>query len=477
MIWHQLHRNVANRGKESRGYEVIEKFSFTSSNLGLLPFVFFTRSVFSFLSLLFFIYRRDTTQIKFFFLMHSKNDIIIIGGGAAGIFAAINTAKKKPKTKISVFEASKKLLSKVLISGGGRCNVTNYTLDPKELTHNYPRGGKELLGPFTTFGVKETMGWFDTHGVALKVEKDKRVFPKSNTSQTIADCLLEEAKNHNISIHPGEKVYSISKDKTADRFFLKTNTSEHTATSVLIASGGNEKSFSLAESLGHRIVPPVPSLFTFTITDPLITDLAGISFQEVEAKLPLDSKKFRHRAPLLITHWGLSGPAIIVLSSKAARVLHQENYNTKLHINFIPRYSLDEAKEILTNFRSAHLQKQLTSLNPFSLPASFWQRLISILFSEENLQYQELSKTKIDLIVQKLSSCCFTIQGKGVFKEEFVTAGGVSLKEVNFKTMESKLVKNLFFAGEVLDIDGVTGGFNFQSAWTTAWIASQNIMR
>jgi predicted Rossmann fold flavoprotein len=406
--------------------------------------------------------------------MDSEIDIAIIGGGAAGVFAAISAAEKIPGRKISVFESGRKLLSKVLISGGGRCNVTNQTPDPRELVKNYPRGGRELLGPFTAFGVRETIAWFESRGVRLKTERDNRVFPITDSSSTIADCLLGEAKKHRINFCAGEKITGVSKEASR-KFLLTSATSSCIADKLLIAAGGNEKSFSLPESLGHTIIPPVPSLFTFTITDPLLEGLSGVSFDEVKTMLHIDGKKFTHQAPLLITHWGLSGPAIIVLSSKAARELHTVNYNTTLKINFLPGLSTHEAETILTEYRSKHPNKLLASQNPFSLPSSFWERLIVNLFPEQNMICQSLSKQGIRALVQKLMFCEFTIHGKGVFKEEFVTAGGVSLREVNFKTMESKIIKDLYFAGEVLDIDGVTGGFNFQSAWTTGWIAGQSI--
>lgn len=431
--------------------------------------------------------------------MPNKSDIAIIGAGAAGIFAAINAAERLPNAKITIFEASGKALSKVLISGGGRCNVTNHTPEPQQMVQNYPRGQRELLGPLTVFGVRETITWFEKRGVPLKTEKDKRMFPLSNTSQTIADCLLFEAKRLNVEIKYGEKVQSIRKetceDKTlsehkdakTEKFVLCSKSGEYTTSCLLLASGGNEKSFSLAESLGHRIIPAVPSLFTFSIENPLLSELSGVSFQDVETKLTIGKKKSSHRGPLLITHWGLSGPAVIVLSSKAARELHEVSYNTTLVVDFIPKYSFEEASILLTNVRTENLQKKISALNPFSLPTSFWERLITIFHQdtngqnkanhEINIQYQELSKGKIEQLIHRLKSYPLEITAKGVFKEEFVTAGGVSLKEVNFKTMESKLVKNLFFAGEVLDIDGVTGGFNFQSAWTTAWIGSQNILK
>lgn len=404
----------------------------------------------------------------------SKN-VAILGGGAAGFFAAVNTAEKNPTYKVTIFEATSKLLSKVIISGGGRCNVTNYTLDPKELVTKYPRGGRELLGPFNKFAPNDTMKWFTSRGVELKVEGDNRVFPMTDSSSTVSDLLINSAKKAGVKIMSNERVKNIEKDYDSDKFIVSARSGKEIFDFVLIASGGSEKSFELAASLGHSIVSPVPSLFTFEIEHELIKDLAGLAFNRVEATLFFNKKAYKNIGPLLITHWGLSGPAILVLSSWCARELCEANYHSELQINFLTVTNIEQAVEKLNLFRNGNLNKKICNAKPFDITNSFWERILSVLQINQNTTWQEASKKNLQDFARTLVSSKFQIRGKGKFKEEFVTAGGVALKEVDFRTMESKICKGLYFAGEVLDIDGVTGGFNFQSAWTTAWIASQSI--
>lgn len=397
----------------------------------------------------------------------------IIGGGAAGFFAAIQVARSYTNASVYILEGSKRLLTKVRISGGGRCNVTHNKRDVRELLQAYPRGGKELHGPFTRFAVSDTIEWFQKEGVALKVEQDNRMFPITDSSETIARCLIEAAKQAGVTIVKERKVISINKIDEA--YCLTYNGQEsETYDSVILTTGGVKSSFSLAEDLGHTIVPPVPSLFTFKIADPLLTDLEGISFSEVQATLEVSSKKFTKVAPLLITHWGLSAPAVIELSAWGARELHEANYRAKLTVSFLPRLGAQGCMEELNEAKKRYPKKQVSTYALFGLPKRFWTRAAHISGIAQNEKYADCSKEKIHNLASLLTQKEFQVTGKGVFKEEFVTSGGVKLSEVDFKTMQSKLTPGLYFAGEVLDIDGITGGFNFQSAWTTAWIAGSN---
>ncbi len=401
--------------------------------------------------------------------------IAVVGGGAGGFFSAINCAELHPDYEIEILEGTSKVLSKVLISGGGRCNLTNFALSTNDLQAKYPRGGKELLGPYSRYAVKETMAWFESRGVKLKVEADNRVFPITDSSKTIADCLIHASKNSGVKIRLNERVRKIDYDESLGKFNLHTIKASEKYDAVVLASGGSDGSFSLASQLGHKIIPAVPSLFTFEIVNPLLEGLQGVSFQSAEASLKFGKKNFKNIGPLLITHWGLSGPSVIVLSSICARELHNCNYKTLLKVNFLGEKSCDQALHEIKEFRSANLKKKVTNAKPFDIPNSFWERILNLSGGDFLSVWQDMSSKKIQEVLNFLLNSSFQISGKGKFKEEFVTAGGVSLKEVDFRTMESKKCKGLFFAGEVLDVDGVTGGYNFQSAWTTGWIASQNI--
>lgn len=390
--------------------------------------------------------------------------LVIIGGGAAGIFAAAVCAEKTKRVEVIVLEKTRQLLSKVRISGGGRCNVTHAQFDPKKLTSNYPRGSKELLGPFHTFQPQDTIAWFASHGVELKTEEDGRMFPVTDHSSTIINALLDAAKEGGVDIRTEHGVRSI--EKLDGRFRIELDGRDPIDCDyVLLATGSTPHGHQMAASLGHTIVPSVPSLFTFNTPTSPLNDLSGIVVEDVE--ISLEKSAFKQRGPVLITHWGFSGPAALKLSAWAARDLHDCNYRTQLYINWIPSYD----KELLFRLKTEKPQKTLEAENPFHLPMNLWKRFLALCEIPQTT-LGHLSKKDLTRLVETLTRFPFQVEGKTTYKQEFVTCGGVNLKEVDFKTMESRLVKNLFFSGEVLDIDGVTGGFNFQNAWTTAYLAA-----
>jgi len=398
--------------------------------------------------------------------------VVVIGGGAAGIFAAIHCAELNPKLEVIVLEAGHQLLSKVKISGGGRCNVTHHCFNPAELVQYYPRGGQALRGAFTRFQPQDTINWFNTRGVKLKTEGDGRIFPVTDDSQTIIDCLLKSATQAGVKLKTGTPVTTVK--KIDDKFSLELKTGERRECDrLLIATGSHPSGYRFAKQLGHQIQSPVPSLFTFTISDRRLQGLAGLTIPAVTLSLNCGKNKITQTGPLLITHWGLSGPAVLKLSAWGAKILFENNYKMPLVINWIPLDNPESLKQKLLKLKSEIPRKQLNSFSPFNIPKRLWQRFLEIINIPEKTPWAELSNQKIHQLSQELTQGTFQIQGKGVFKEEFVTCGGVTLKEVDFKTMESKICPGLYFAGEVLDIDGVTGGFNFQSAWTTGRLAGQ----
>lgn len=408
--------------------------------------------------------------------------VAVIGGGAAGYFSSIQIKEFNPSFDVSLFEATNKVLSKVLISGGGRCNVTNNTQDVRELVKNYPRGEKELIGPFNQFGPSDTISWFESKGVKLKTEDDRRVFPVTNNSESIANALVDCAKGYKINIRKNSRVdYVEPNESSANGFFLCFKNSEREFyDKVVIACGGIKKQSSLFSKLRHKIIDPVPSLFSFEINDQLIEGLLGISIREVDAKLSFSSEKVNSKyvvesKPLLITHWGLSGPAVIVLSSHYARELYDVSYQAKLTLNFLPKNKPSEVKSMLLDMKSKSPKKKLYSSKVFDLPSALWSRFLDASKIDKDLLWANLSIREAEVISENLTKYEFQIIGKGQFKEEFVTSGGVSLKEVDFKTMQSKLHPGLYFCGEVLDIDGVTGGFNFQAAWTTGYLVGRGM--
>lgn len=397
---------------------------------------------------------------------------IVIGGGAAGYFAAINAAKQHPSLKVIILEASAKVLQKVKVSGGGRCNVTNACFEPKELVKNYPRGQKELLGPFHQFMTGDTMQWFEERGVPLKIEEDNRVFPKSNSSQSIIDCFLGQADKYSVELLTNHRVSGIKKE--GDLFKILTPQKTFTADYLLIATGSTPKMFPTIKDLGHKIITPIPSLFTFNIIDKRLKDNMGLSVPFGRVKV--SNTKLEAQGPILITHWGLSGPAILKLSAWGALDLNQKNYQFEIEVNW-----LDKKQETVLNLLTIHKKespkKQIYLYSPFKeIPKRLWQKLFVASEIKEQTTWAQLSNTQLQNLVKQLTKSIFEVTGKSTFKEEFVTAGGVDLKEINFKRFESKLHKNLFFAGEVLNIDAITGGFNFQNAWTGAWIVAQNIL-
>jgi predicted Rossmann fold flavoprotein len=399
--------------------------------------------------------------------------VVVVGGGAAGFFGAIACAEAHPNFQVTLLEATPKLLSKVRISGGGRCNVTHACFEPTMLAQNYPRGGKALRGPLSRFQPRDTVDWFERHGVRLKTEADGRMFPVTDDSETIADCLTRSARTAGVEVLTGVEVQSVEASDSRFTIHLKESKSI-VCDRILLATGSNPLGYRFAASLGHDLVPPVPSLFTFKITDPRIQDLAGVSVPSVQARLLVEGyKPLEQMGPLLITHWGMSGPAVLKLSAWGARMLHETQYRGTLQVNWVPALTADELRDQLLRAKAEYAKRAIVNYSPVPLPQRLWQRCVSAIGIDSELRWADLSKKALNQLLQELQQGRFEVQGKGVFKDEFVTCGGINLKEVNFKTMESRCCPGLYFAGEILDVDGVTGGFNFQNAWTTGWIAGQ----
>jgi predicted Rossmann fold flavoprotein len=397
-------------------------------------------------------------------------DVIIIGGGAAGFFAAINCAEQNPDLSICILERGKEGLNKVKVSGGGRCNVTHAEFIPQELVQNYPRGEKELLGPFHTFMTGDTMEWFEKRGVKLKIEEDGRMFPVSNSSQTIIDCFLNEAKKHNLEVLYSHSVKEIiNQDKN---WKVITNQENFSSNKLLVATGSNTKIWKILKDLGHGIIHSVPSLFTFNIKDQRIKDIPGVVAQNVQIKV-IDTN-LESEGPLLITHWGMSAPAILKLSAFGALELAKRDYKFQIEINFI-QTSFEDCLAILKEIKQSAIKKMVINSTQFELPKRLWEQLVLASNINNKSRWADLNKVQLESLSSQLTKAIFKVEGKSTFKEEFVTAGGIDLKEINFKTFESKLYKNLYFAGEILNIDAVTGGFNFQNAWTGAYIAAKSI--
>jgi predicted Rossmann fold flavoprotein len=413
--------------------------------------------------------------------------IIVIGGGAAGFFGAVTCASAHPYAQVTLLEAGRQPLSKVRISGGGRCNVTHACFEPALLVQNYPRGSKALRGAFTRFNAKDTVAWFESQGVKLKTESDGRMFPITDDSETIVNCLVNAAEDAGVRFRMGTAVKSIEPQhsrlsgeiedasRTPWAFEIELKTGEILRCDrILLATGSNPQGYAIAKALGHKIESPVPSLFTFNIPDPRLQDLAGISVNNAQLRLPEAGKTLKEQTgPLLITHWGLSGPAVLKLSAWGARFLHEHHYQTPLLVNWLPQYNEESLRQMLLAVKSQLPRRQVTTSCPVPIPKRLWESLVASVGIGAEERWAEVSKKALNQLIQELIQGQYWIKGKGIFKEEFVTCGGVSLKEVDFKTMESRLVPGLYFAGEILDIDGVTGGFNFQSAWTTGWLAGQ----
>ena len=402
----------------------------------------------------------------------NKVDVIIIGGGAAGIFAAINIGANNLDLKVVVLEKTTKLLSKVKVSGGGRCNVTHACFDPKELVKFYPRGEKELRGPFHQFQPGDTIAWFAERGVELKIEDDGRMFPITDSSQTIIDCFLTEIEKYNIEIRYQSAVETI--DKVADGFNVQLQNGSLSCENLIIATGGFHKveGYHFMKNLNHTIIEPNPSLFTFNLPKNDLLSLQGL-VANVDVKIL--GSKFSENGPLLVTHWGVSGPGILKLSSWAARFLNEKNYEFDFMINWLPNHSEDSLKELFNSCKQNNGTKKVFNQLELDIPKKLKHFLLKKADISSDIKWADVNKKQINKLIQLLIADIYPSKGKTTFKQEFVSCGGVKLNEVNFKTMESKITPNLYFAGEVLNIDALTGGFNFQSAWTTSWIAAQDI--
>ncbi len=399
--------------------------------------------------------------------------IIVIGGGAAGFFGAIAAAEASLHAQVTLLEASPQVLAKVRVSGGGRCNVTHACFDPTALVQHYPRGGKALRGSLTQFQPQDTVAWFKSRGVVLKTESDGRMFPITDDSETIVNCLVRSAQRAGVQVVTGAAVTEVVSSTAGFTVQLKSGKIMG-GDRILIATGSHPLGYRLAESLGHQLVPPVPSLFTFNIKDARLTELAGVAVPLVQVKLLVEGQKpLEQEGPLLITHWGVSGPAVLKLSAWGARLLHDVRYQAAIQINWLPTLKSEELKDLLLKTKEEWVRKAIAKHCPVTLPQRLWQRLVESVGINSELRWADLSKKALNLLLLELTQGQFAIQGKGIFKDEFVTCGGIPLTEVNFKTMESRCCLGLYFAGEILDVDGVTGGFNFQNAWTTGWIAGQ----
>jgi hypothetical protein len=419
-------------------------------------------------------------------------DVIIIGGGAAGFYAAIHIAEANPEFKIVILERGKSVLEKVKVSGGGRCNVTHAEFDPGELIHNYPRGAKELLGPFHSYCSGDTVAFFEKRGIPLKIEPDGRMFPTSNASQTIIDLFIKETERLGIQVLRHSSVVDfrpILEGQSERGWQVKTIKATYSARKVLVATGSNPKIWSLLEQLGHTIEPPVPSLFTFNIKDERIEGIPGVSTQaqvDILAKrvinpkitIKLKSQKadqilMSAQGPVLVTHWGLSGPAILRLSAWGAKLLNEFNYSFKIRVNWLPEYNQGSVLSYLLEIKDIESKKTVLRTKAIAVPRRLWTNLVKAAGIDGETKWASVTKVQLQQLADQLTQCEFQVAGRSAFKEEFVTAGGVDLKEINFKTYGSKLFPNLFFAGEVINVDAITGGFNFQNAWTSAYIAAQ----
>ena len=397
--------------------------------------------------------------------------ILIVGGGAAGFFAAITCAEAQPGARVTVLERGQPL-AKVRISGGGRCNVTHDEPDPAQFVTHYPRGSLALRGPLSRFGAAQTAAWFESRGVSLKTEADGRMFPASNTSETVVNCLLDAAQRAGVELRTGAAVrsLSVSQEHVPGRFTATLKDGEQVMTErVLLATGSNPQVHRWVTELGHEVVPPVPSLFTLKVADPRLEGLAGVSVPDAE--VTLSGTPLTQRGPLLVTHWGLSGPAVLKLSAWGARELHGYDYHAPLRVNWLPTMNVEVVREQLYAYKAAEPRKTVSGYPLFGLPGRLWRALVGAAGLAE--RWADVSKAQLERFVGELQQGRFEVTGKGVFKEEFVTCGGVKLKEVNFRTMESRMCPGLYLAGELLDIDGVTGGFNFQNAWATGYLAGQ----
>ena len=402
--------------------------------------------------------------------MISKYDILIIGGGAAGFFTAINIVEKNPQLKVAILERGKTVLEKVRISGGGRCNVTHACFVPNDLAKFYPRGEKELRGPFHQFCSGDTIEWFEKHGVELKIEDDGRMFPTTDSSTTIINCFQNATKQLGIDVLTSHSVQSLYK---GDGYWkVETHHESYLCQQLVMTTGSNPKVWEMLQELGHTIVPPVASLFTFNIKDARIKDLMGIASL---AQVTVKDSKLAATGPLLITHWGMSGPGILRLSAWGARILAERNYQFSILVNWLPETTPEEAATLLKDLKLEHAKKVVSKKSPLELPNRLWESLVIASGIAEDTKWADLSKLQLQQLAAQLTAGEYKVNGKSTFKEEFVTAGGIDLKEINFKTMQSKFHDGLYFAGEIVNIDAITGGFNFQNAWTSGFIVASQI--
>ena len=401
----------------------------------------------------------------------AKAQIAIIGGGAAGFFAAIACARANPANEISIFERGSEFLTKVRISGGGRCNVTHGCFDPRTLSEHYPRGDRALISPLHRFSPSDTVAWFEAHGVRLKTESDGRMFPVTDSSRTIIDCLLSEAKAAGVRLF-SRKGIERARVSGQNTFELSLSNAEIIKCNRLLLATGGSRSVSgaqIAQSLGHTTVPPVPSLFSLHVSTPLLRSLPGVSIPNIEVSV--SGTKLHERGPMLITHNGVSGPAILRLSAWGARVLHGLDYRFILRINWLPDFTAEAIRAQVRSLRKSSPNRHVINSPLSPVPARLWEQLALTAGINRETRWTTLSRAKADELARVLTRTELEVNGKSLNKDEFVTCGGVSLREINFKTMESRITPHLYFAGELLDLDGVTGGFNFQAAWTTGWIA------
>jgi len=405
-----------------------------------------------------------------------KTSVIVIGGGAAGFFAAINCAQLHSDCSVTLLEKTNKLLTKVKVSGGGRCNVTHACFDNSLLVKSYPRGEKELRNVFSRFTTTDTIKWFEKRGVKLNTEPDGRMFPTTDSSETIINCLIREAEKSGVKIKLGVDISEIIKN-TDGSFTLTVNGGgSFTCDKLIIATGGNAKetAYEWLRKLGHSIIKPVPSLFTFNMPGNPLTKLMGVSVPH--ARVRVAGTKLETKGALLITHWGMSGPAILKASAWGARQLNDLNYDFTSLINWLPNFSEEQIKEELNTHKKENPSKLILNNCPFELPKRLWEYFVNKTEIHPNTRWADLSRQQNNSLVKILLKDEYQVYGKTTFKEEFVTCGGINLKEIDFASMKSKIVPNLYFAGEVIDVDGITGGFNFQNAWSTAWVAVKNIL-
>ncbi|MEK6476667.1 NAD(P)/FAD-dependent oxidoreductase [Catalinimonas sp. 4WD22] len=396
--------------------------------------------------------------------------IIVCGGGASGFFAAINIARKHPDYQVTLLEKSNKVLSKVKVSGGGRCNVTNARTNPSELVKFYPRGQKKLYSLFKTFSTQDMVDWLEASGVNTHAEADLRMFPTSNSSQTIIDCFLEAAQSAGVEIRKNCGLTDFS--QTDRGWIVVTQQDEQLeADALVIATGSAPSVWKKLAEMGLTIEKAVPSLFTFNIKDPRLQGLSGMSFGEVNVRIT--GTKLEEQGPLLITHWGLSGPAVLKLSAWGARWLEEQKYHFDIMLNFLPETNFEEFRQELLNFKAAHPTRKVKNFHKEEIPNRYWENLLTSLEINPDMPFGELPNKLINKLTVELTQASFDVRGKSTFKEEFVTCGGVALAEVDLKTMEAMRFPGLYFSGEVLDIDALTGGFNFQSCWSTAWLLSE----